>query len=50
MKERIKKAGAVIRQVWGIGKRRFTGDWERRIWLCERLVGTVMSYGVKIWG
>lgn len=48
VKERIKKAGAVIRQVWGIGKRRFAGNWERRIWLCERLVGTVMSYGVKI--
>lgn len=37
----------------GVGKRRFTGDWERRIWLCERLVRTVevrMEFGAEIWG
>lgn len=26
VKDRVRKAGAVIRQVWGIGKRRFMGD------------------------
>lgn len=26
VKDRVRKAGAVIRQVWGIDKRRFTGD------------------------
>lgn len=35
----------------GVGKRRCTGDWERRIWLCERLVRTVevrMEFGAEI--
>ncbi|KMQ90641.1 hypothetical protein RF55_9577 [Lasius niger] len=50
VKERVRKAGAVISLVWGIGKRRFAENWERRIWLCERLVGTVMEYGAEIWG
>lgn len=49
VKERVRKAGTVIRQVWGIGKRRFGGDWEKRLWLCERLIGTVMEYGAEIW-
>jgi hypothetical protein len=49
VKERIKKAAMVMAEVWGIGKRRFGKDWTRRIWLFDRLVWTVMSYGVKIW-
>jgi len=36
--------------VWGIGKRRFGKDWGKRMWLFDRLVWTVMGYGVEIWG
>lgn len=36
-------------QVWGIGKRRFGKDWGRRLWLFNRLVWTVLGYGVEIW-
>lgn len=43
-------AAVAMRQVWGIGKRRFRGDWGRRVWLFDRLVWTVMGYGVEIWG
>lgn len=50
MKERIKKAAIVVGEMWGIGKRRFGKDWNRRIWLFDRLVWTVMSYDVEIWG
>lgn len=37
-------------QVWGIRKRRFGKHWERRLWLFDRLVWTVMAYGLEIWG
>lgn len=37
-------------QVWGIGKRKFGADWERRLWIFDRLVWTVMGYGIEIWG
>lgn len=37
-------------QVWGIGKRKFGRNWKRRMWMFDRLVWTVMSYGVEIWG
>lgn len=50
VKDRVRKAGAVIRQVWGMGKRRFARDWMKRIWSMERLVGTVLEYGAEIWG
>ncbi|CAK9832677.1 Retrovirus-related Pol polyprotein from type-1 retrotransposable element R2 (Fragment) [Anthophora retusa] len=48
--ERVRKGVVAMRQVWGIGKRKFTKDWGRRLWLFDRLVWAVMSYGVEIWG
>lgn len=50
VKDRIKRTAVIMGQVWGTGKKRFRGDWNRRLWLLDRLVWTVMSYGVEIWG
>ena len=44
------EAAAVMGQVWGIGRRRFGKDWGKRVWLFDRLVWSVISYGVEIWG
>lgn len=33
----------------GNRERRFGRDWGRRVWLFDRLVWTVMSYGVEVW-
>lgn len=49
VKDRVKRVALVMGQVWRIGKRRFSGDWERRLWLFDRLIWTVMGYGVEIW-
>lgn len=38
MKKRVKKAAAIMEQVWGIKKRRFRRDWAKRLWLFDRLV------------
>lgn len=48
VRERRKKAAALLGRVWGIGKRRFGGDLGRRIWLFDRLVWTVMGFGAEI--
>jgi len=40
----------VMGQIWRIGKRRFKGDWGRRLWMFDKLIWTVLSYGVEIWG
>lgn len=37
-------------QVWGLGKRRFDSEWDKRLWLCDALVWSVISYRVEIWG
>ena len=50
MQESIRKTGVTMREVWGIGKRRFGRDWKRRLWLFDTLVWTVMGYGVELWG
>lgn len=46
--ERVKKGAAVMREVWGLGKRKFGKDWARRLWLFDRLVWSVVSYGAEI--
>lgn len=48
MKERARKA-AVMREVWGLGKRLWGKDWEKRIWLHDTLIWKVMGYGVEVW-
>ncbi|XP_046142799.1 uncharacterized protein LOC123988066 [Osmia bicornis bicornis] len=50
IKDRMIKAGVVMRQVWGIGKRKFGKNWKRRIWLWDKLVWTVIAYGAEVWG
>jgi len=50
VRDRVKKAAAIMGQVWGIGKRRFGKDWGRKIWLFDKLVWTILGYGVEIWG
>lgn len=50
IEERVKKGAVVMREVWGIGKRKFRKDWARRMWLFDRLVWTVVSYGAEMWG
>lgn len=50
IRERIRKAAAIMGQVWGIGKRRFGGDWGKRLWVFDKLVWTVLGYGAEIWG
>lgn len=31
IKEKIKRAAAIMREIWGIGKRKFGKNWSRRI-------------------
>lgn len=50
IRERRRKAIIAMREVWGIGKRIWGKDWQRRIWLFDTLVWTVMGYGTEIWG
>lgn len=44
----MKKAAAIMGQVWGIRKRRFRRDWGRKVWLFNKLVWTILGYGVEV--
>lgn len=50
IKERVRKGAAILGQVWGLGKRKFRREWAKRIWLFDKLVWSVLSYRVEIWG
>lgn len=38
IKERIKRAATIMGEVWGIGKRKFGKDWNRKLWLFDKLI------------
>jgi len=40
----------VMGQVWSIGKRRFGGDWGKRINIFDWLVESVIGFRAEIWG
>lgn len=48
IRNRVRKAAAVMRQVWEIEKRRFREDWSRRLWMFDALIWSVLSYGVEM--
>ena len=50
VRDRVKKAEVIMRQAWGIGKRKFGKKWSRRMWLFDTLVWTVLGYGAEVWG
>ena len=50
IRDRIKKAAGIMKQIWGIGKRRIKKDWKRRMWLFNTLVWPIIGYGAEIWG
>ena len=50
IKDRVKKAMGMMGLVWGIGKRKFGGDWVGRMKMFDWLVGSVLGYEAEIWG
>lgn len=36
--------------MWGVRKRNFRGDWEKRLWLFDKFIWAVISYEMELWG
>lgn len=45
-----KKGNVVLKQMWGLGERRFRDEFKRRMMLFKYLVLGVIMYGAKVWG
>jgi len=50
IRDKVKRGMAVMGKVWGLRKRKFGREWQKRMWLFDALVWTVMAYGAEIWG
>lgn len=50
IKEVIKKAAAVMAQMWGIGERKFGGDYRRRMMMFNVMMKSIVIYDVEIYG
>ena len=50
LKEQQRKAIIAMKQTWSIGQKIFTGNIEKRLWMFDYLVRSILFYGVEIWG
>jgi hypothetical protein len=48
--EVVGKAKKVVGCVWGIGERKWEGEFGRRMMIFESMVQSVLMYGAEIWG
>jgi hypothetical protein len=39
-----------VRCVWGIGERKWGGDFRRRMMMFESMIKSILMYGTEIWG
>lgn len=49
LKTYARRQEATMVQVWGIGERKFGGDFSRRMLMFNVLVKSVIMYAVEIW-
>lgn len=51
IKDVLKRAAAAMTQIWGIGERKFGGDFDRRVMIFNLTkVKSILLYGIEIWG
>jgi hypothetical protein len=46
----VRKANKIVECAWGIEKRKWGGDFRRRMMMFESMVEGVLMYGTEIWG
>jgi hypothetical protein len=50
IREILRKANKVVGCVWGIGERKWGGDFRRRRMMFESMIKSILMYGAEIWG
>jgi hypothetical protein len=48
--EVVRKANKVVGCVWGIGERKWGGEFWKRMMMFESMEESVLMYGIEIWG
>jgi hypothetical protein len=46
----VRKANAVLGCFWGIGERKWGGDFRRRMMMFESMIESILMYETEIWG
>jgi hypothetical protein len=49
-RETVRKANRAVGCVWGIGERKWGGDFRRRMMMFENMIESILMYESKIWG
>jgi hypothetical protein len=50
IREIVRKANKVVGCVWGIGDRKWGGNFKRRMMMFESMIESILVYGAEIWG
>lgn len=48
IKDVVKRAAAAMGQIWGIGERKFGGDFDKRVMMFNVMVKNIMLYRVEV--
>jgi hypothetical protein len=46
----LRKANKAVGCVWGIGERKWGGDFRRRMMMFESMIESILMYRAKVWG
>jgi hypothetical protein len=49
-REIVRKANKLVGCVWGIGERKWGGDFRRGMMMIESMIERILMYGAEIWG
>jgi hypothetical protein len=50
IREIVRKANKAVGYVWGIGERKWGGDFRRRMMMFESMMESILMCGAEIWG
>jgi hypothetical protein len=50
IREKVRKANKAVGGVWGIGGRKWGGDFWRRLMMLESMRESILMHGAEIWG
>jgi hypothetical protein len=50
IREIVRKANKAVGCLWGIGGRKWGGDFRRRMMMFESMIESILMYGAEIWG
>ena len=50
VKKQVEKSRSILGKIYGIGRRYFKDNWEKRRLIFEAMCKSIAFYGIEVWG